>query len=181
MNYLAAIEVFNFISHSGGKIEPRRSRQIVTTMSEYQDKHHGTCSYCNTTTSVSLFDSKYDFPTDEYEDIYLCERCFQEEEEKENNEVKECYEQTKTSVHLCKSCGLEEPMYPEYWDSGDECGIYCVDCYWEEDSKRKKARRAWLHSNPEALQAYRDHVCQVLGLPSLSKEQPAKIETNDAK
>jgi hypothetical protein len=76
-------------------------------------------------------------------------------------------EQTKPSGYLCKLCQMEEPMYPQYWDTGDDCGIYCADCYWEEDSKRKKARREWLHSNPEALRAYQKHVCQVLGLPPL--------------
>jgi hypothetical protein len=55
-------------------------------------------------------------------------------------------------------------MYPEHWDSGDDCGIYCADCYWEEDSRKKKERRAKLHANPEALEAYRRHVCEVLGL-----------------
>lgn len=125
------------------------------------------CTYCGKNTSLSLFDSKYDFPNDEYEDIYLCKDCFAKEKEKQDNEVKEYYDENKTSVHLCKICEMEEPMYPQYWDTGDDCGIYCADCYWEEDSKRKKARRAWLRANPEALQAYQNHVCQVLGLPSL--------------
>lgn len=79
--------------------------------------------------------------------------------------VQEEEEERKPSGYLCKICEMEEPMYPEYWDTGDDCGIYCADCYWEEDSKRKKARRAWLHANPEALRAYQKHVCEVLGLP----------------
>jgi len=76
-------------------------------------------------------------------------------------------EQVKPSGYLCKLCEMEEPMYPQHWDSGDDCGIYCADCYWEEDSKRKKARRAWLRSNPEALLAYQKHVCEVLNLTPL--------------
>jgi hypothetical protein len=137
-------------------------------MSQAQEANQMNCYDCKKDTFVS-------FQNDEYEDVYLCKDCFAKETDKQDNEVKECYEQNKTSVHLCQLCGLEEPMYPHHWDSGDECGIYCVDCYWEEDSKRKNERRAWLHSNPEALLAYQKHVSKVLNLPTLQESPKDKV------
>jgi len=142
-------------------------------MTQTQEANQMNCYDCKKDTFVS-------FQNDEYEDVYLCKDCFAKETDKQDNEVKECYDQNKTSVHLCQLCGLEEPMYPQHWDSADDCGIYCADCFWEKDSERKRARRAWLYANPEALQAYREHVCQVLGLspvqPSPQTEQLNKIE-----
>jgi hypothetical protein len=132
-------------------------------MSEYSDEYPGTCSRCNLETNVWLYQ-----PEDEESECFLtCTDCFLIDEEKRTEERRAYLKANADHIHLCKLCGLEEPMYPHHWDSGDECGIYCADCFWEEDSKRKNERRAWLHSNPEALLAYQKHVCEVLNLPTV--------------
>ncbi len=131
------------------------------TMSESLDEHNGTCSRCNLEKSVWV----YSEDDDESNSFLTCTDCYWIDEEKRTEEREDYVNENADHNHLCQLCGLEEPMYPQHWDSGDDCGIYCADCFWEEDSKRKNERRAWLHSNPEALLAYQKHVCKVLNLP----------------
>lgn len=68
-------------------------------------------------------------------------------------------------------------MYPPY-DKNESCTYLCADCYWEEDSRRKYERRKALHADPEKLEAYRKHVCEVLGLNYEATKEQNKIEAN---
>ena len=78
-------------------------------------------------------------------------------------------EPTMEQEMLCAHCCNERPMYPSK-NSQEDCNIYCADCYWDLDAERKRKRRSYWKENPEALEAYRKHVAEVLGLP-LTKEK----------
>lgn len=81
---------------------------------------------------------------------------------------------------ICACCKLEEPMYPRK-NSNEDCNIYCADCYWDIDAERKRKRRLFWSQNPEAFEAYRKHVAEVLGVKyvPLTKEKN-KIESNQS-